>query len=178
MSTCLPTLPKHVEKKKSRRNSLQNRLETSPNEWTSSDLILDCEKCDSSETFQYWTSSTGARVLDEEDIGAWLQQQDRKSAETSIVWAVNEFDLVSASSPSQSQSSQTGSPGAMNEVLHGNVAKMEETDHKSDMPMILRGVGAFTEDVEPATSEKEKKRTRVWTKTKHRPLIGWDNLWL
>ncbi|KAK2778226.1 hypothetical protein CKAH01_03182 [Colletotrichum kahawae] len=127
--------------------------------------------------------STEDRILDDEDIAYWLNQQSRKSATAGVLRAVNELAKGLEATPGSKSTLLVRTEASMptNETLSGKTALQPNSAQASDVPYILRGLGAFADDAStiPAdlTTTGRRKR-RPWMRKNRRPIVGWDQLWL
>ncbi|WYZ42906.1 hypothetical protein EsH8_VI_000605 [Colletotrichum jinshuiense] len=163
--------PDRVRKRQSHEISRDPAGELVPNRSLSDFILYAGGRGDPSDVHCHWTSSTEDKILCDADIDVWLDQQDEKSTNASVIDAINDLELGSVSEGTRS--SQPTSPGASSQASSRKRQRREEPRQASDAPDVLCRVGAFA-DTPPATPGKSQKRT----KSKHRPLTGWFNLWL
>lgn len=122
---------------------------------------------DELDLLSYDKKSPEDRILDDEDIACWLEQQSRKSATAGVLRAINELAKGLEATPGSKTTlpMRTETPMATSETLSGKATLQPDSAQASNLPCILRGVGAFADDasVIPADSTTTgRKKRRPW----------------
>lgn len=172
MTSPATSCPDIVRKRKS-YESFRHVLESFPNDKSLSDFLLYKGNRDPADANSHWTSATERKVLDEQDISAWLEQQEDKASTATVLDTLEGLELGSASACTPS--TQSSSPGTSSHALSRKRSRGGEPWQQGGVPHTLREVGAFAGDSQASPEKKKQKRT---AKSRHRPLTGWFNNWL
>ncbi|KAK1541813.1 hypothetical protein CPAR01_05200 [Colletotrichum paranaense] len=155
MTSPAASCPDVVRKRKS-YESFCHVFESFPNDKSLSDFLLYKGNRDPVDANSHWTGATEEKVLGEQDINAWLEQQGDKSSTTTALDAFDGLEprFASAYTPlTRPRSPGTRSPASPKKRNRGS-----EPWQQGDVPHTLREVGAFASSSEASPEKKKQKR--------------------
>ncbi|KXH44261.1 hypothetical protein CNYM01_07318 [Colletotrichum nymphaeae SA-01] len=155
MTSPAASCPDVVRKRKS-YESFCHAFESLPNDRSLSDSLLYKGNRDPADASSHWTSATEKQVLDEQDINAWLEQQEGKSSSATALDTLDGLELgfVSPNTPS----TRSSSPGTSSRASPKKRNRGSEPWQQGGVPHTLRKVGAFASSSEASPEKKKQKR--------------------
>ncbi|KAK7449436.1 hypothetical protein Landi51_05860 [Colletotrichum acutatum] len=155
MTSPAASCPDVVRKRKS-YESFCHVFESFPNDKSLSGSLLYEGNRDPADANSHWTSATEEKLLDEQDVKAWLEQQEVKS---STATALDTLDgLESGSASTDIPSTRPSSPGTSSHASSKKRTRASEPWQQGDGPLTLRGVGAFASISQVSPEKKKRKR--------------------
>ncbi|KXH28674.1 hypothetical protein CSIM01_08295 [Colletotrichum simmondsii] len=155
MTSPAASCPDVVRKTKS-YESFCHVFESFPNDKSLSDSLLYKGNRDPADANSHWTGATEEKVLDEQDINAWLEQQKDRSSTITALDTHDALELRSASA--YTPSTRPRSPGTSSHASPKKRNRGSEPWQQGGVPHTLREVGAFTSSSEASPEKKKRKR--------------------